>query len=546
MHDTKKRLGRHENHTLLARGESFMKTPGTRILLYLFIFLIFLFPISGVLHAQTFTGPELLARPTNNSVTVHVVNTSALQVYFDYGTAPGSYAGQTGTSSAAANEPIKAVINGLQPNTKYYYRMAYSTNGGTTWSYGSEHSFYTQRAQGSTFTFTVTSDSHVNVMLGDPATWQTTLANVAADHPDFHIDCGDTFNLDSITTAQGARDGYLFQRSSTYFGGISHSIPIFLAIGNHEQEEGWHISDPAGAVAVWCRNARKRYFPNPVPDSFYSGNTDTYSGLDDDDLHEDYYAWNWGDALFIVLDPFWYTTTKPFAGNTGGGESSDTGDGDRWHWTLGDTQYNWLKSTLENSNAKYKFLFMHQPTGGTDDYIRGGAAAGTYCEWGGNNEDGTTWAFNTKRPTWPKTIHQILIDSKASAVFHGHDHQYAYELRDGIVYQEIPSGGFTGNGFNGYTTGVGYTVKALPSSGHLRVTVTPEEATVNYIRSGGTGGSYSYTIEPYTNPTPSLYGDTEPKDCDVDGSDIAAYIIAGGYPGNMELFAANFGKTSCQ
>jgi hypothetical protein len=44
-----------------------------------------------------------------------------------------------------------------------------------------------------------------------------------------------------------------------------------------------------------------------------------------DHLPEDYYAWEWGDALFVAIDPFWYTTTKPFIGNIGGGESSDVG-----------------------------------------------------------------------------------------------------------------------------------------------------------------------------------------------------------------------------
>jgi hypothetical protein len=520
-----------------------MKTPRMLILLYIFALLIVLSSAPGTLCAQSFTGPELLARPTNNSVTVHVVIDTARQIYIQYGLSSGSYSGETEVYTTTASEPIKVVIGGLQANTKYYYRMGHRAVGDSTWAYRDEHSFYTQRAQGSTFAFTITSDSHVDIMLGNGTTWGQTLTRVGNDHPDFHIDCGDTFAMDGVTSSTGARTAYFNQRNAAnnYFPRISHSAPIFLAIGNHEQEEGWHLSDSAGPLPVWGTNARKRYFPNPIPDAFYSGNTDTYSTLDGDQLHEDYYAWNWGDALFIVLDPFWYTTSKPFVGNTGGGEPG-TSDGDRWHWTLGDGQYTWLKSTLENSSAKYKFLFMHQPTGGTDDYIRGGAAAGTFCEWGGYNEDGTTWGFTTKRPTWPKTIHQILIDTNVSAVFHGHDHEYAYEKRDGIVYQEIPSGGFSGTGFGEYQTGAGYCVKALASPGHLRVTVAPTLTTVDYVQSSGV--TYSYTINPYAPP--GMYGDTAPADCDVDGSDIAAYIMAGGYPGNMELFATNFGKTTCQ
>ena len=44
----------------------------------------------------------------------------------------------------------------------------------------------------------------------------------------------------------------------------------------------------------------------------------------------------------------------------------------------------------------------------------------------------------------------MLIENHVSAVFHGHDHQYAYEIRDGIVYQSLPAAGFSGTGFNIY------------------------------------------------------------------------------------------------
>ena len=524
-----------------------MKASKFFIFLCTVVFLMGLSFTPREVNAVSFPGPELLGRPTDNSVTVNVVADTALQAYFEYGTISGEYPYQTSTGTSASGEPLKMVIDGLAPDTKYYYRMVYSEDNGSTWVERDEHSFHTQRLSGETFVFTVTSDSHVDILLGNAATWGQTLSNVADDHPDFHIDLGDTFAMDYVNSETGARNAYRYQRSSDLFGRISHSAPIFLAVGNHEQEEGWHLDDngnPENSQPVWGTNARKRYFLNPVPDDFYSGNTETYYALDGDQLHEDYYAWTWGDALFVVLDPFWYTTTKPFIGNTGGGES-ETGSGDRWDWTLGQTQYDWLKQTLENSNAKYKFLFMHQPTGGTDDYIRGGAAAGTYCEWGGYNEDGTTWGFTTRRPGWSEPIHQILVDNHVSAVFHGHDHQYAYEMRDGIVYQELPSGGFSGNGFNQYRTGVGYTIEALPSPGHLRVTVSPSQATVDYVQTSGGGVGYSYTIDAHVSFN-TCVGDIEPDEGDgvVDGSDLAVYI-SNSMGISLEDFAENFGRTDC-
>jgi hypothetical protein len=129
----------------------------------------------------------------------------------------------------------------------------------------------------------------------------------------------------------------------------------------------------------------------------------------------------------------------------------------------------------------------------------------------------------------------VLIDNNVSAVFHGHDHQFGYEKRDGIVYQAVPSSGFTGSGFAEYSTGnyLQYVVKALDSSGHLRVTVAPDKATVEYVRSGGTGGSYSYSI--------TCAGDFD-NDGDVDGKDLAA-LIANTNLLNIAIFAQNFGRS---
>ena len=460
-----------------------------------------------MLNAQTFSGIELLSRPTDNSIMVNTVANADMQAYFEYGTSPGSYTNQTSTVSATANEPLKAVMTGLSPNTRYYYRMVYSTNGGTTWVNRDQHSFYTQRAAGSTYKFAVLSDSHINIMLGTAAVSQAVMTNIANSNADYLIDLGDTFAMDNVATVANARSAFLFQRSRTYMGKFSASTPVFIATGNHEQQEGWHLDDkpddPTLAPPILSTNAQKRYYPNPVPDGFYTGNTDTNPLIDGDHLHEDYYAWTWGDALFVVIDPFYYTTVKPFVGNTGGGEP-ETGTGDRWEWTLGQTQYNWLKQTLENSSAKYKFIFAHHMTGGSDDYVREGAYGAPYCEWGGYNENGTTYAFDTRRSGWYAPVHNLLVENHVSAFIHGHDHQYAYEVRDGVVYHSCASGGFTGNGFNLYSESDPMTIKVLPSAGHLVITVTPTQATVDYIGSSTGTSNYAYTIQPYNVTTYTL------------------------------------------
>ncbi len=427
---------------------------------------------------------------------ITIVPASTIEYYYEYGTTSGVYTAQTTLATATGGQPGKVVISGLAPNTKYYYRMKYHLPGETDWVTRTEYSFWTKRATGSNFTFTITSDAHVNIMLGNSATWTQTMLNVAADHPDFHLDLGDTFAMDTVATVAGAESAYLTERQ--YFDLVGNAASIFIVPGNHEQQEGWHLDDtanPALAPPVLGTNAQKKFYPNPVPDAFYSGDASTYSYLDGDHLREDYYAWTWGDALFVVIDPYWFSMTKPFTGGTGGGESSDTGSGDRWDWTLGLEQFNWLKQTLENSQAKFKFIFAHHMVGGLDDYVRGGANGAHICEWGGYNENGTTWGWDTERAGWGSApVRQILVDNHVSAFFHGHDHQYGYEQRDGIVYQSLPAAGFSGNGFGYYTTGNGYTIKGLPSPGHLRVTITATQATVDYVATSGGGVNYSYII----------------------------------------------------
>ncbi len=268
----------------------------------------------------TFTGKELLGRPKDTSITVSVLPAAAISLFYQHGTMPGAYTGQTATTTATAGQPKVVVIDGLAANTPYYYRMQYSTDG-TTWVQRPEYSFHTQRAQGSPFTFDVTSDSHVNIMLGDPTRWTQTMTGVASDHPDFLIDLGDTIAMDNVATVTTAETNYRFQYQ--FFNLASASAAIFLAPGNHEQPEGRHLddtTDPTLAPPVIGANAQKKYFPNPVPDAFYTGNTDPYAHLSGDHFREDYYAWTWGNALFVMIDPYWYTMNKPFVGTTGGGE----------------------------------------------------------------------------------------------------------------------------------------------------------------------------------------------------------------------------------
>ena len=424
----------------------------------------------------------ILGRPTSNSVTVSVMCYQEAEGFIAYGTEPGKLASQTPSRSFKKGDATEIVLSALRPDTRYLYQLQLSLTN------SAECSFHTARPPGGSFTFTVTADSHLDEHT-DPVIYQRTLANALADAPDFNVDLGDTFMTEKHPNREAAAKQYLAQRY--YFGQLCQSAPLLLVLGNHDGESPRGRGGEADGLAVWSNLMRKRYFPNPVPDAFYTGNGTKHPEAG---LLQDYYAWEWGDALFMALDPFWFTQNQ-------------RGQGGNWRRTLGAEQYQWLKRTLEASQSRFKFIFIHHLVGGSDNQGRGGAEAAPFYEWGGRNQDGSD-GFKQNRPGWPAPIHQLLIENKVSIVFHGHDHFYAKQELDGIVYQEVPQPGYPGNGRPprsaaeyGYRSGT-----ILGSPGHLRVTVSGPTATVAYIQpeaalSGGgssLGGTVrtTYTVGP--------------------------------------------------
>ena len=140
---------------------------------------LLILPSLNVAAQVIFPGAELLGRPTDHSVTINVVPNTAIEAYFEYGlTSGGPYLTYPSSGAATplftdANTPLVAVLNGLASNTRYFYRMVYRQSGAIPWATRPEHSFQTQRPAGSTFTFTITSDSHLNVGgLGNPLLFQ--------------------------------------------------------------------------------------------------------------------------------------------------------------------------------------------------------------------------------------------------------------------------------------------------------------------------------------------------------------------------------------
>ena len=454
------------------------------------------------------TASVLLGAPTANSIVIKLFSTDQKgTVSVSYGTASGSYPNVT-SPIALIPGGISTEFNlgGLTADTQYYYKINFTPYGGSGIVQTPEYRFRTARNPGSSFSFVVQADPHWDKNT-DPYLLRQTLQNMVADQPDFMLDMGDTFFTEKHNQAFDLTEGvtisgttnvstgappvsteaqmiarYRFNRA--YFGLATHSIPLFLVNGNHESE--WGTGSKKSSGSDWAAKARLNYYANPKPtlQSFYSGYT---TGSGEPSVRYDsatWYSWRWGDALFVVLDPYWMSSTAKF-----------------WGLTLGYPQYNWLRNTLAsatNDGVKYKFIFLHNLVGG-DSSMRGGIEVAHLYEWGGKNLDNTD-GFATNRPAsqgWTKPIHQLLVDNKVTAVFHGHDHVYVNQLHpDGIRYQELPQPGAknTTNGASNATAGgyVSGTIKS--SSGHVRVTVGPNGVTSEYVRAWVQPTSVGYSL----------------------------------------------------
>ena len=401
----------------------------------------------------------ILGRPTANSITLSILSYKPASGQVEYWNSVDKKL-KTKPLNFETGKPNEILLTDLQSDTQYFYRIIFE-NGK---SVSTVYRFHTQRSKNSNFTFTITADSHLDQNT-DTAIYKTTLLNAASDSADFHFDLGDTFMTDKYHNQyKDAFNQYVAQRY--YLGLLCNSAPLFFVLGNHDGETGQRLNGTENNSTVWSNRMRTKYFPNPLPNDFYSGNThpEPFVGLP-----QDYYAFEWGNAQFIVLDPFWFT---PRVGND-----------NPWDRTLGKAQYEWLKSTLEKSKASFRFVFIHNLVGGVDvkGKARGGAEIAGFYEWGGKNQDGTD-GFKQHRPDLEMPIHDLLRKYRVTSVFHGHDHLFAKQEKDGIIYQCISQPGSIRTRISNQGTEYGYTTDdAFLNAGYMRVSVFKDKARFDFV-----------------------------------------------------------------
>ena len=456
----------------------------------------------------------ILGRPTNTSIAISVMCSGSATAYIEYGTNSKTFTSKTSSLALVANTPVTFELKNLKANQKYFYRIRSKQGTEKLYAIGKLSNFQTKRDAGKSFTFSIHGDTHperVGKMFNSDL-YYVTMANVAAQNNDFHILLGDDFSIDPLIgkgQATQANIEKIYRTQRDWLGVIGATTPVYLVNGNHEQAAQYLLDGTTTNPAVLAGNARNKYYPLPAPDNFYTGDNLDVPGVG---KLRDYYSWQWGDALFITLDPYWHskyavdnvagvTNDQPPADQSnptdstnqtnqtnqnkkkgtggGGGGGQNAGGGNQkttnlWQVGIGDEQYAWLKKTLETTKAKYIFVFTHHVLGTG----RGAVEVSTNYEWGGVDPKGIS-TFAVERPNWELPIHDLMVKHKVSILFQGHDHIFVTQERDGLIYQSMPNpADDTFSMFNdaAYKSGV-----KAPNSGHVRVSVSATAAKVEYF-----------------------------------------------------------------
>jgi hypothetical protein len=371
---------------------------------------------------------------------------------------------ELGQPSTRASDVAEWLVGGLDAGQQYDYEILDSrgqdADTGRVFATGT---VVTKRAAGSSFVFDLLTDSHIpacdTVPAGidlcgsdDLSSDETTLLEVSADiqkdQPDFVIHMGDMLDFHRFGFNEPPPDSlwsrlaYLnYRRLMVDTLGVAAHFPT---LGNWEGENGCNTVDEIQRSS----SQRLLYVPGPSPQTYAEGGSP----------NQDYYAFTWGDALFVVLNVMTYTPTCHLLNG-----AEDVAD----DWTLGTTQRAWLESVLAGATSKWRFTFIHHTVGGN----AGDAANSAYGRGGGRAAHVGEQA----------AIHEMLLKYGVQIFFYGHDHVFTDMVVDGIHYT-LP--GSAGAPWKFDTSITGYT-DYWPDSGHGRVTVGPTQVQVDFVAAGG-------------------------------------------------------------
>lgn len=255
------------------------------------------------------------ANPTTERVRFETIEN--VNFIVEYGTTL-AYGQSIGNSTFGTMHEIN--ITGLQPNTLYYYKVTITdSNGECNNNFSS--TFKSATNENLSFTFVVLGDSRADSGEGVDTDQFPALIHGAVNNynPRFIIFTGD------VVTAGGNEYDAIRDAWKTYtdiMANISDHIPIFNAVGNHEN--------------IRNSDALLRYREVWM----HPQNGDGESGYYD----ELAYWFEFGKSLFVFIN-----TEEP-----------------SYSPRIASNQLIWLNNTLQKQGYAYKFVFFHRPVFGSN------------------------------------------------------------------------------------------------------------------------------------------------------------------------------------
>lgn len=490
-----------------------------------------------------FRTDPMVGRVTESGAVVHLVTSDTLsapiRVRVRWSESPDDLEDSPNVSSEAVgqtqSDSIELAITGLGPDRKYYYLVQYEepSNPDVWVNLPFVGEFRVQRPAGSEFDFCVIADAHwgrpdFNYSLD--GAWgfncSACLSHMLSERDsDFCVELGDGAYLVEVQSQEDAYDRYDGYRR--VMSTILQKMPLYMVLGNHEQEAGFFQQEdptiqpltmsrsaPAQYLQKWGTRARLTFIPNPKGNTYpeggegpprYDSSVDWGAGSDpwndgDRSYLQNFYAWTWGDALFIVLDPYRYTLVGETRVPTSPSE-----------WRLGPTQWQFLEDVLSASTARWKFILCHHQVGGGLIDVNG---------WLINEGQGEAYgrgsAIEATRPgTEQARLHELMKCHGVQFFVYGHDHAFCHSVLDGVNYLLCGRPSFLNTWFNkpGMRSSYGdvlvqgrdkpWTRALYTVLGYARFRVSPERVTMEWVRTG-----YSFA----QNATPNFAINTPPRD----------------------------------
>jgi hypothetical protein len=401
--------------------------------------------------------PPLLSRPTETSIRLNALNNrqpaeAAIELRKE---GAGDWQRQPSVLKLSSHEMLDWNLTGLSPATRYEYRILMKPGADGPLQPLVSGAFRTQRKRPASYTAVLITDPHTGSFPEGSRPVRTldrVVENASRAKAEFVLDLGDNVAWPgSRDYGQKNPDGAVeaYARYRRQIGPLSIHAPHFALIGNWSGESG---KFPEKSIEMMAA-VRQAFLPGPNHLTYPQGGSDK----------EDYYAFSWGDALYVMLNI--QTYSKPSQPDQLPSLMADVNQ--ITEWTLGEKQMAWFETTLRKATERFRFVCMHHAAGGNAGdldntlYGRGGARA-----------------WNTGEQA---RIHALMKKHHVQIFFYGHDHVFVDDVVDGIHYA-LP--GSCGAPWHFTKEETGYE-RSWPDSGHAQLEVTPEKASISFINVEG-------------------------------------------------------------